>query len=140
VSGNPIRLYYKLRAISVRADNVLRNVFEKQLTRHDPIESRHQTLNRYCFREIWKTPENSVERNGLTIETYVRRVCCSVTFTRKHKTSLFQKGNLVFSSWEKKKVLLGRQTKQVIIEINVKPGSHVAIDDIKLEDCLPGNA
>lgn len=41
--------------------------------------------------------------------------------------------------WEKKKVLLGRQTRQVIIEINVKPGSHVAIDNIKLEDCLPGN-
>lgn len=41
--------------------------------------------------------------------------------------------------WEKKKVLLGRQTKQVIIEINLKAGSHVAIDDIKLENCLPGN-
>lgn len=36
-------------------------------------------------------------------------------------------------------MLLGRQTKQVIIEIDVKAGSHVAIDDIKLEDCLPGN-
>lgn len=45
---------------------------------------------------------------------------------------------IIFSFWEKKKVLLGRQTRQVIIEINVKPGSHVAIDDIKLEDCLPG--
>lgn len=41
--------------------------------------------------------------------------------------------------WEKKKVLLGRQTRQVIIELNIKPGSHVAIDDIRLEDCLPGN-
>lgn len=47
--------------------------------------------------------------------------------------------HLVFRSWEKKRVLLGRQTRQVIIEINVKLGSHVAIDDIKLEDCLPGN-
>lgn len=36
-------------------------------------------------------------------------------------------------------MLLGSQTKQVIIEINIKPGSHVAIDDIKLDDCLPGN-
>jgi len=44
-----------------------------------------------------------------------------------------------FRVWEKKKILLGRQTRQVIIEINIKPGSHVAIDDIRLEDCLPGN-
>lgn len=48
--------------------------------------------------------------------------------------------NFSFRNWEKKRILLSRQTKQLIIEINVKLGSHVAIDDIKLEDCLPGNS
>ncbi|XP_025192296.1 ALK tyrosine kinase receptor-like isoform X2 [Melanaphis sacchari] len=63
----------------------------------------------------------------------------SIMLKTENYTSLIQ-DNVENNSpvyWEKKKILLGRQTRQVIIEINIKPGSHVAIDDIRLEDCLP---
>ncbi|XP_050527207.1 tyrosine-protein kinase receptor-like [Daktulosphaira vitifoliae] len=63
----------------------------------------------------------------------------SVMLRTENYTSLIQDNveNNTPVKWEKKKVLLGRQTRQVIIEIITKPGSHVGIDDIKLENCLP---
>ncbi|VVC36872.1 Hypothetical protein CINCED_3A007654 [Cinara cedri] len=64
----------------------------------------------------------------------------SIILKTDNYSSLIQENieNNTPRSWEKKKVLvLGRNTRQVIIEIHIRPGSHVAIDDLRLEDCLP---
>ncbi|XP_050426861.1 tyrosine-protein kinase receptor-like [Adelges cooleyi] len=54
-------------------------------------------------------------------------------------TSMIQDNleNSTPTKWEKKKVLLAKHTRQVVIEIIMTPGSHIGIDDIKLENCLP---